>query len=129
MAKKTVIAIENMEAVRAAFAALPERVRDDFAALIERTTFAIGQRTIANMPEPITGTQRESVTARSRGLRGTVTIDPDAFYWKFQEFGTKHQPARPFARPAAEAETPAFEQGVQRVGATIQREFGTSRFL
>jgi len=28
--------------------------------------------------------------------------DPDHFYLSFHEFGTEHQPARPFARPTAD---------------------------
>ena len=32
-----------------------------------------------------------------------VGVPRRSFYWRFQEFGTSHQPARPFVRPAVEA--------------------------
>lgn len=35
-------------------------------------------------------------------LRGWVTHTRETFYLLFNEFGTRHQPARPFFRPAAE---------------------------
>jgi HK97 gp10 family phage protein len=31
-----------------------------------------------------------------------VGWDPDSFYLLFHEYGTEHQPARPFARPTAD---------------------------
>jgi len=33
-----------------------------------------------------------------------VGVDPSAFHWRFQEYGTVRMAARPFLRPAAEAE-------------------------
>lgn len=38
-----------------------------------------------------------------KGSRKSVTYSNDPFYWWFHEFGTSKMPARPFIRPAFEA--------------------------
>lgn len=49
----------------------------------------------------------------------SVFVGPtkSAFYAKFQELGTSHQPARPFMRPAFDSEKGAAEQAFARVAA------------
>lgn len=39
-----------------------------------------------------------------RGKDGTKNRSQDAFYWRFLEFGTRYIAARPFLRPAFEAQ-------------------------
>jgi HK97 gp10 family phage protein len=55
-----------------------------------------------------TGTLRRSIhTVMSNGgLTGTV--GPSVLYGKFVEFGTRRMGARPYMRPAAEKQLPAF---------------------
>jgi len=61
------------------------------------------------------GTLRKAIKSKAKQARGNrnrfegvLTVDEgsqdsrDAFYWRFVEFGTKDQPARPFIRPAAQ---------------------------
>lgn len=52
------------------------------------------------------------VRRRVKGQVVSKTIDRDAFYWRFQEFGTAKQSARPFLRPAFEARK---YEAVQRI--------------
>lgn len=40
-------------------------------------------------------------------------LSQDAFYWRFVEFGTARQPARPFLRPAFEAKKMEAVQAIQ----------------
>lgn len=43
------------------------------------------------------------VVAYRAGIQGGAKKNPDTpYYWRMVEFGTKHVPARPFVRPAAE---------------------------
>lgn len=50
------------------------------------------------------GKAERAVTKRVRrgGKVLTVTLDRDAYYWRFLEFGTSKMAARPFLRPAFE---------------------------
>lgn len=70
-----------------------------------------------------TGALRRSITYRLQGTRGYVgcTAVPmptgdrsrriwgPAYYWRFVEFGTRYVTAKPFFRPAAEAERGRFK--------------------
>lgn len=57
------------------------------------------------------------------GFKGTRVHTRDAFWGMFQEFGTKHQPARPWFRPAVEgSKTAAISAFVAAIGRGITRE-------
>lgn len=62
--------------------------------------------------------------ARRRIRRGsaalTIGVGPlrSAFYAMFQEFGTRHQPARPFMRPAFDAKA---GEALQKIGEALGR--------
>lgn len=45
-------------------------------------------------------------------LRSGIIMLGAAFYWYWQEFGSSHQPARPFIRPAIESAKERMAQGV-----------------
>jgi HK97 gp10 family phage protein len=53
-----------------------------------------------------TGVMRKGIKAKRRRALdpnnpvSEVTVDRSGFYWRFYEFGTKDQPARPFFTPA-----------------------------
>lgn len=44
------------------------------------------------------GKRQRSVSVRKGGR--SATVNRDAYYWRFVEFGTAHMAARPFLRPA-----------------------------
>lgn len=54
------------------------------------------------------GTLLKSIRARvlrnpdRNTVKAGILILPEAFYWRFNELGTRHQPARPFIRPAVD---------------------------
>jgi len=67
---------------------------------------------------------RQGKKFQSKRLRsGRQTANRDAFYWRFLEFGTVHQAARPFLRPAfdekrlqaIEAMRTRLARGIERV--------------
>lgn len=80
-----------------------------------RETFFVGIRG---------GKARYANTARNRskGLVGkTYKTQGEAFYWRFLEFGTNKMPARPFLRPAFEAnKQKAVEVMKERLAKAIQ---------
>lgn len=41
--------------------------------------------------------------SRPRSVTAVVGVDPQAFYWKFLEYGTVNMPASPAFRPAAQS--------------------------
>lgn len=52
----------------------------------------------------------------------TYNNDGGTFYWKFAEFGTSRQPAKPFVRPAFESQkNKAIERIRERLDAGIQK--------
>ncbi len=42
--------------------------------------------------------------SRPRSVSAVVGVEPDAYYWKYLEYGTKTIAARPFMRPSAMSE-------------------------
>lgn len=61
--------------------------------------------------------------ARRRGQRGARIDTKDGFWGLFLEFGTRHQQARPWFRPAvAEARGDAIDKLAEALGRGIERE-------
>lgn len=57
-----------------------------------------------------------------RYTRKVVTYENDPFYWWFHEFGTSKMPARPFMRPAFEANVEKIKQTMaNRLRSSIER--------
>lgn len=57
-----------------------------------------------------------------RGTKKKVTYENDPFYWWFHEFGTSKMPARPFMRPAFEANVENVKQAMtKRLRSSIER--------
>lgn len=145
---KVTLKIEGMEALQAAIRTAPDRVKAYAGDAVALTTFAIAQRAKALAPRD-TGALQRSITASSRGLTGKVTIAEGgetiggrtvfgpgdmgrhrpAVYWRFVEFGTKRTAARPFLRPAAEAESEAYLQRFREVGRKLERDFSAGSLL
>ena len=54
------------------------------------------------------------------GVRGGAKANPDVpYYWRFQEFGTKDIPARPFMQPALESNADAV---LDKITQELKRE-------
>jgi HK97 gp10 family phage protein len=123
MATKTVLTLHGMEALQAALVRAPALVKDRTAEAVQQTTFAIAQRMRTLAPRGETGTLARSIEPRARGNSGGVWIGLDAWYWYFLEYGTRHIAARPFARAAAEAESPTFEHRIRQIGQALEQDF------
>jgi HK97 gp10 family phage protein len=83
-----------------------------------------------------TGALRNAIASDSRGTSGRVGLKPDGIgsgagpttYWRFVEFGTVHQPARPFFRPAVDEEEQHFIARMRAIGPKVERDLSTGRF-
>jgi len=81
----------------------PERL---YGAAARRLCLEVAQEIVAVIEaSPMTP---ERTGRMERGYRavptpdGAAVVNPDAFYWRFQEFGTQDMPANPHVRPAIE---------------------------
>lgn len=120
------ITLEGMDVVQESLRRVPDETRAALTDIIAKTAFASQQRMIAGAPRGLTGRLKASITARSRGLSGFVEIR-DAYYWRFVESGTVRMPARPFVRPAREAESLAFAQRIKVFATRMERDFAAGR--
>lgn len=120
--------LHGMDALKGAISRSPERAIAHASDAIALSTFAIANRVRAMAPRD-TGRLQSSITSVTRGLNGSVSVQGDAYYWRFQEYGTSNRPARPFIRPATEEETPVFEQRIRAIGSKLERDFSAGRFL
>jgi HK97 gp10 family phage protein len=95
--------------VQRAMRKMPAQAKSGVQAVFDDTA----QRVVTRAEDRVarrTGLLHASIGWRSRprSLAAVVGIEgPDAYYWKFIEYGTVKMSARPFMRPAAMAE----EQG------------------
>lgn len=116
----------GFDEVRAAVKRVPDEARVVLSDVIAKSTFAVRQRMIAMAPRGETGRLRAAISSSSRGLFGRVVItDPDAYYWRFLEFGTVKMAARPFIRPAAELETADFTERIRQSARRLEDGFGS----
>lgn len=123
------VSIEGLEDAQAALRRFPDQARDAMSSVIQATTIAARQRMIATAPRGETGRLRAAITTSVRGLSGRVLMSGDAFYWRFLEYGTRYVAARPFVRPAAEAEANDVPKRINGMVAKLERDFGTNRFV
>lgn len=66
--------------------------------------------------------KRAREIVRYRGTKKKVRYENDPFYWWFHEFGTSKMPARPFMRPAFEANVENVKQAMtKRLRSSIER--------
>lgn len=124
------ITLDGFDAFRNVMRAAPEVVRAHASQAVAASTFAIAQRARALVPVA-TGELRRSIESShvTNSLNGRVgTNTRAAFYWRFVEFGTVTQSARPFFRPAAEAESNAFVARMRAIGPRLERDLSSSRF-
>ncbi|HEX4499854.1 MAG TPA: HK97-gp10 family putative phage morphogenesis protein [Scandinavium sp.] len=70
---------------------------------------------------------RVSTGRRGDVMRARCGITPEAFYGRFLEFGTRHAPAYPFMRPAADAASgAAAQQVIDTATENCRTELGTA---
>lgn len=120
--------LEGMDALKRAVTRAPETLKAHMGTAVAQTTFAIAGRMRSSVPVR-TGTLRGSIESTTRGMSGRVLISGSAYYWRFIEYGTRYQTARPFIRPATESESGQFEQRVRAIGPKLERDFSSGRFL
>lgn len=132
MAKTTkqTMTLEGFEALQRVLKKSPEIVLEHAKGAVSASTFSVASRMKATAPR-LTGQLRNAISAKSPGLTGRVLIGPEAFYWRFLEYGTVKMAARPFIRPAGEAEEPVYIQRMRGIGPKLEREWNSTggRFL
>jgi HK97 gp10 family phage protein len=125
--------LEGMDALQRALTTAPAAVQELASDAVTKTAFAIAQRARALVPVR-TGTLKGAIASAparktASGPSGRVgTTTPDAWYWRFVEFGTVHHGARPFFRPAAEAESDDYVKRIRAIGTQLERDLSVSRF-
>lgn len=128
MAKVT-MKLDGMEALQRAIVAQPVRVKAYASDAVSASTFAIAQRMRATVPvrSGVLKSQITPIVGRA-SLSARIEIAPEAFYWRFVEYGTVRVGARPFIRPAADQESTTFIGRIRDIGEKLERDFATSRF-
>ncbi len=123
--------LEGFEATQRALVRAPALVKNIASSAVATTTFAVAQRAKSLVPVD-TGNLKaaiEGTKPSAGGLTGRVgTNATNVYYWRFVEFGTKKREARPFFRPAAEAESNAYVDRLRAIGPRLERDFTVGRF-
>ena len=134
MAKVT-MTLEGMGPLQRALKTAPDVVAELTSAAVTATSFAVAQRARALVPGPPARSKNRSARRRpgkrpvGRRLESGPP-SPDAFYWRFVEFGTVRHPARPFFRPAAEAESTDYVARIRAIGPQLRaRPVGLEVYL
>ena len=107
---------------------IPEETRELLYQAVRETAFSLSRRAMANAPRA-SGTLRNAITYDARGLSGRVRVQPQGFYWRFHEYGTRFIPATGFARAAAEAENTDVQERARRIAQKVERNFEAGRLL
>lgn len=132
--ERTRITLDGFDAFQRVMRAAPEVVRAHASQAVASSTFAVAQRarTLAAFD---TGALRSAISSAAIGLNGRVGVGGGSIngrepgvYWRFVEFGTIYKSARPFFRPAAEAEANGFIERMRAIGPRVERDLSSSRF-
>jgi HK97 gp10 family phage protein len=126
--RKVTMTLEGVDALKAAVTRAPAVLKAHVGSAHHTTAFAISQRMRATAPDR-TGTLKRSISVASRGLSSRVFIGPEAFYWRFVEYGTRHSAANPFIRASTESESNTHEQRIRAIGPLLERDFSSGRHL
>lgn len=106
---------------------LPEFARLESQQAIDTTAFHVS-RSAARRARVLTGRLQKAIAWKSmpRSVSAIVGVDPEAFYWKFQEYGTVKMGAHPMFRPAAEEMAADHDRrmisGLERALSRMERE-------
>lgn len=105
---------EASNLVRATVHAVARSVADDIKPSAPVLTGNLRERIRISRRRAQRGEARSVVTFSRRRPKSGAKKGKSAFYWKFQEYGTQNQPAKPFVGPVA--------QRYNREAGTIWRE-------
>jgi HK97 gp10 family phage protein len=110
------IQIIGLKEANRALKRLPDYAKSEAQQAMNMTAFHIARFAEHRAPRR-SGLLRSRIQweARPRSVSAVVGVRPDAYYWKFVEYGTKRMEARPFLRPAAESQ--AKEHGPRLLAA------------
>jgi len=128
---KVTMTLTGMEGLQRALTSAPDLVKVGASDAVQKTAFSVAQRARALVPVR-SGALKDHIGWASRSTSGRVGVeggkgaqDP-SHYWRYVEFGTRYMPARPFFRPAADAEADTYVERLRRVGRDLERDFSTS---
>jgi HK97 gp10 family phage protein len=128
---RQVMTLEGFDAFRRAIVQAPDLVREHASAAIAKSTYSTSRRTQAKAPVR-DGTLRRAIHAvlpQRGGLSGRVMIDPEAFYWRFLEYGFRDFKALGFVRSAAEESDGEFIENMRQALKASERDFSAGRNL
>lgn len=131
--------LEGYEATQRALLKAPEVTKALAGDVVAKSTFSLEQRARALAPRGLTGRLRKAITSKASATAGRVGIAPGfglggktkgpEVYWIFVEFGTVRTAARPFFRPAAEAEKADYLKRLRDIGPKLERDLAAGRTL
>jgi HK97 gp10 family phage protein len=103
-------------AVNAGAKAIADEVRDRSPVDTGTLRRAVYRKQIRELSGPVRQTFFVGVRHGKRYQNvkaGKKTVNMDAWYWRFIEFGTRRMPARPFLRPAFDAQKMAAIEAIR----------------
>jgi HK97 gp10 family phage protein len=114
------VVVTGMEYLRAKLTKANRTVYDKSTRQVENSARRIVARAKSLAPVG-TGQLRGSIDYVMRGSKALIGVQgAPAHYWYFVEFGTKRTAARPFFRPASEAEKGPFTNGMIGIGRDLE---------
>jgi len=127
---KVTMTLTGMNVLQSALVKAPDQVQVRAGDAVLKTGFAIAQRARTLVPVR-TGRLKGAIASATRGTSGRVGLSggPEVHYWRYVEFGTRYMPARPFFRPAADAESTGFVDRIRAIGPALERDLSTSRLV
>lgn len=138
MATGAVMTVTGLDAFLSGLREAPAYVQAKASQAVAVSTFAT-ERAVEGGAPVDTGTLRSAIHAKTAALSGQVLIGPEAYYWRFIEYGTTRGTslggriatigARPFVRTAAEQEAPQFVKRMEDVAHGFTQVVSSGRFL
>jgi HK97 gp10 family phage protein len=133
-----VMTITGLDAFLSGLKEAPSYVQAKASQAVAVSTFATERAVTGYAPED-TGTLKRAIHAKTQALSGQVLIGPEAYYWRFVEYGTSRGmslggrittiAARPFIRTAAEQEGPEFIRRMEDVAFGVTQVVSSGRFV
>lgn len=134
-----VMTITGLDAFLSGLREAPAYVQAKASQAVSVSTFAT-ERAVEGGAPVDEGTLRRAIHAKTSALSGQVLIGPEAYYWRFIEYGTTRgigtaggrittMSARPFIRQAAEQEGPEFIRRMEAVAQGVSQVVSSGRFL
>jgi HK97 gp10 family phage protein len=133
-----VMTISGLDAFLSGLKQAPDYVQVRASQAVAVSTFATERAVEGGAPED-TGTLKRAIYAKAQALSGQVLIGPEAYYWRFVEYGTTRgtslggrittTAARPFIRQAAEQEAPEFTRRMEAVAQGVTQLISSGRFV